>query len=49
MRLVVDLTLEEASKFTLAQPEYLLHYWNGEQLITHTISVDDGNKKKYLF
>lgn len=47
--LVLDLTMEQPSQFTLDVPSYQLHYWSPEKnLVSHTITVrkTDG---PYLF
>jgi len=49
MQLVLDLTLEHPSEFTLEAPGYQLHYWTPEKnLITHTITVRE-TVDPYLF
>jgi len=41
MKIVVDLTLRNPSKFFVESPSYLLHYWSPEKkLITHRIDVE---------
>ncbi|MFK5925444.1 MAG: phosphodiesterase [Desulfuromusa sp.] len=47
--LVLDLTLEQPSQFTLDAPGYQLHYWSpDENLISHTIYVRETDGP-YLF
>jgi 3',5'-cyclic AMP phosphodiesterase CpdA len=42
MQLVLDLVDASESKFALADPAYLLHYWTEEQsLVTHCIQLSD--------
>lgn len=49
MQLVLDLTLQRPSEFTLEAPGYQLHYWTPEKnLITHTITVRES-VDPYLF
>jgi len=48
MRLLLDLTLEQPSKFLLEKPAYQLHYWTREKnLVSHLVEVK--NSDCYLF
>jgi len=48
--LVLDLSLERASEFTLTSPAYQLHYFTADRnLITHTVFVQDTAAVSYLF
>ena len=48
MRLTIDLTLENPSRFILEEPSYHLHYWTPEKmLITHTMVA--AHEKEYPF
>ncbi len=50
MQLVLDLSLQKASAFTLESPAYQLHYWTNQQhLVSHTVSVDNQQHDSYLF
>ncbi|MCK5661956.1 MAG: phosphodiesterase [Thiotrichaceae bacterium] len=45
MPLVLDLTMEQTSRFLLDSPAYQLHHWTAENnLVSHTISVKQENK-----
>lgn len=43
MRLTIDLTLQQPSRYILEEPSYQLHYWSPEKnLITYTIIARDA-------
>ena len=49
LRLALDLTLQQPSRFFLDAPGYLLHYWHPEgNLVSHAVSVANA-QGPYLF
>lgn len=50
MQLVLDLSLQQPSTFTLEAPAYQLHYWTDQEcLVSHTISINDQPDGPYTF
>ncbi len=50
LQLVLDLSLQLPSAFTLEAPAYQLHYWTDQRhLVSHTISVNDQPDGPYPF